>query len=235
MIKMSSVTKVYQTGDVCQRVLDGVGLEIRKGEMVALMGASGSGKTTLLNIIGLLDEVTEGEYYMNGCDMRECGEKEKARIRNQEMGFVFQNFHLIPELTAVENVKLSMDIFNLFEGRRMTQREMYARSSELLASVGLERELKKKPSQLSGGQKQRVAIARALVNRPDIILADEPTGALDHRTSDEIMGLLGRLNEEGHTVLIVTHDEKVAGACGRTVYLEDGVVVGEENGLIDQV
>lgn len=115
MIKMSSVTKVYQTGDVCQRVLDGVALEIRKGEMVALMGASGSGKTTLLNIIGLLDEATEGEYYMNGCDMRECGEKEKARIRNQEMGFVFQNFHLIPELTAVENVKLSMDIFNLFE------------------------------------------------------------------------------------------------------------------------
>lgn len=226
MIKMSSVTKVYQTGDVCQCVLDGVDLEIRKGEMVALMGASGSGKTTLLNIIGLLDEVTKGEYYMNGCDMRKCSEKEKARIRNQEMGFVFQNFHLIPELTAVENVKLSMDIFNLFEGRRMTQREMYARSSELLARVGLERELKKKPSQLSGGQKQRVAIARALVNRPDIILADEPTGALDHRTSDEIMGLLGRLNEEGHTVLIVTHDEKVAEACGRTVYLEDGVVVG---------
>ena len=163
---------------------------------------------------------------MNGCDMWECGEKEKARIRNQEMGFVFQNFHLISELTAVENVKLSMDIFNLFEGRRIAQREMYARSSELLARVGLERELKKKPPQLSGGQKQRVAIARALVNRPDIILTDEPTGALDQRTSDEIMGLLGRLNEEGHTVLIVTHDEKVAGASSRTVYLEDGVAVG---------
>lgn len=222
MIKLSSVKKIYNTGSISQTVLRGVDFEVKKGEMLALMGTSGSGKTTLLNIIGLLDDMTEGEYYLDGCDISKSSEKEKSRIRNNEIGFVFQNFHLIPELSALENVKMSTDIYNLYTKNKISQKEMYVRCSELLTKVGLKNELKKKPSQLSGGQKQRVAIARALVNRPKIILADEPTGALDQKTSDEIMELFCELNKEGHTILIVTHDADVAKKCVRKIKINDG-------------
>lgn len=208
-------------GSVRQAVLDGVNLTIKEGEMAALMGTSGSGKTTLLNIIGLLDQAEEGEYFLNDRDVAKSSAKEKAQIRSHEIGFVFQNFHLIPELSAFENVKMAMDIYNLHTKKKISKRERADRCREMLEKVGLKNELRKKPSQLSGGQKQRVAIARALVNRPRIILADEPTGALDQGTSGEIMELLRELNQEGHTILIVTHDEEVAGKCGRIINMQD--------------
>lgn len=225
MIRMNTIKKVYCMGDVRQTVLNELNLNIKEGEMVAIMGTSGSGKTTLLNIIGLLDEVTEGEYYLNGCDMTKYSDKEKAEIRNREIGFVFQNFHLIRELTALENVKISMDINNLYAKKKVSQKEMYERCKEMLVKVGLENELAKKPSQLSGGQKQRVAIARALINRPKVILSDEPTGALDMKTTNEIMELFRNLNSEGHTILVVTHDVAVAGKCERKIKIEDGVIL----------
>lgn len=221
MIRMNEIKKTYHMGSVQQVVLDGVDVTIREGEMTALMGASSSGKTTLLNIIGLLDEADEGEYVLNGRDVIKSSGKEKAQIRSHEIGFVFQNFHLIPELTAYENVKMAMDIYNLYAAKKISKKEKADRCREMLGKVGLEKEEGKKPSQLSGGQKQRVAIARALVNRPRIILADEPTGALDQVTSGEIMELLSHLNQEGHTILIVTHDEEVAGRCGRIIKMQD--------------
>lgn len=221
MIRMNEIKKTYHMGSVQQVVLDGVDVTIREGEMTALMGASGSGKTTLLNIIGLLDEADEGEYVLNGRDVIKSSGKEKAQIRSHEIGFVFQNFHLIPELTAYENVKMAMDIYNLYAAKKISKKEKAGRCREMLGKVGLEKEEGKKPSQLSGGQKQRVAIARALVNRPRIILADEPTGALDQVTSGEIMELLSHLNQEGHTILIVTHDEEVAGRCERIIKMQD--------------
>lgn len=221
MIRMNEIKKTYHMGSVRQVVLDGVGVTIGEGEMTALMGASGSGKTTLLNIMGLLDEADEGNYYLNNRDVTKSNGKEKAQIRSHEIGFVFQNFHLIPELTAFENVKLAMDIYDLYTKKRISKKEKADRCREMLGKVGLEKEKDKKPSQLSGGQKQRVAIARALVNRPRIILADEPTGALDQTTSGEIMELLDNLNQEGHTILIVTHDVEVAERCGRIIKMQD--------------
>lgn len=221
MIRMNEIKKTYHMGSVQQAVLDGVDVTIKEGEMTALMGASGSGKTTLLNIMGLLDEADEGEYFLNNRDVTKSNAKEKAQIRSHEIGFVFQNFHLIPELTAFENVRMAMDIYSLYTKKKMPKKEKTDRCREMLGKVGLEKEETKKPAQLSGGQKQRVAIARALVNRPRIILADEPTGALDQTTSGEIMELLSDLNKEGHTILIVTHDEEVAGKCGRIIKMQN--------------
>lgn len=222
MLQVKDMNKSYSYGDQQQSILQNVNLSIEKGEMVAIMGTSGAGKSTLLHILGLLDTPDNGSYFLNGIRIRNEKEKKKAQLRNQYLGFVFQDFHLIKELTAIENVQLALQISNIYNKKKISRKRRVEKSSEILKKVGLENCLDKKPSQLSGGQKQRVAIARALVNEPNVILADEPTGALDSYTSKEIIELFCELNREGHTIVIVTHDKEVAAQCGRIVKIVDG-------------
>jgi ABC-type lipoprotein export system ATPase subunit len=221
MIELHDVVKTYQRGDVAIQVLKGVSLSVGAGEMVALMGASGSGKSTLLNILGCLDRPSEGSYHLDGVDVTRFSQDDRAEIRNSKLGFCFQNFHLQPRMSALDNVMLPLDYSDVI----LSRREMIGRATELLALVGLEDRMDHEPSQLSGGQQQRVAIARALINRPRLLLADEPTGALDSKTSIEILELFEKLHRDvGLTMILVTHDADVASHAERTIFVRDGLI-----------
>ena len=223
MIELVDVVKTYQRGDVEIPVLKGVSFEVESGEMVALMGASGSGKSTLLNVLGCLDRPTRGRYFLDSVDVTDFSRDERASIRNSKLGFCFQNFNLQPRMSALDNVTLPLD----YSDTILSRREMVERASELLELVGLADRLDHEPSQLSGGQQQRVAIARALINRPRLLLADEPTGALDSKTSVEILELFERLHADvGLTMILVTHDLQVATHAKRTIHVRDGLVTG---------
>ncbi|WP_040224753.1 ABC transporter ATP-binding protein [Bhargavaea cecembensis] len=219
MMKLSNIKKAYGAGSLTVPVLRGLDLEIGDGEFVAIMGPSGSGKSTLMNIIGFLDKQTEGVYSLNGEDVKAANENKLARLRNEHIGFVFQQFFLLPRLNAQKNVETPL----IYSGASKKERAERARS--LLEKVGLGDRMGHLPSELSGGQKQRVAIARALINHPSVILADEPTGALDSKTGAQIMELLTELNREGKTVIIVTHEEEIAAYADRVIVLRDGLIV----------
>ena len=219
MITLRDIYKIYYTGDTETRAADGITLHIEKGEFVAIVGQSGSGKSTIMNIIGCLDVPTSGTYELNGIDVSTMDDDELAEIRNKTLGFIFQQYNLIPKLTVLENVELSL----LYAGLDKSERRERAR--ENLKRVGLEDKEKNYPSQLSGGQQQRVSIARALAGNPSVILADEPTGALDSRTGREVLEFLQKLNNEGNTIVLITHDNGIAAAAKRIVRLHDGKVV----------
>jgi len=221
LIKLKDVRKVFVSGKISYEVLRGINLEVHSGEFLAIMGPSGGGKSTLLYILGLLDRPTSGSYLFEGREVSTLTEEEMARLRNERIGFIFQAFHLIPWATALENVLLPA----LYRGR-ITEEEV-RRAEELLDRLGLRDKKERKPSELSGGQQQRVAIARALINRPSILLADEPTGNLDTKSSKEVVSILMELNEEGLTIVLVTHDPEVARQAGRIKILKDGVFVEE--------
>ena len=216
IIELKGVTKIYKMGKVFVPALRGINLKIRKGEFVSIMGPSGSGKTTLMNLIGCLDRPTEGEIYIANKNVAKLKDDELARLRRERIGFVFQQFNLIPRLTALENVELPMWFAGLSKKKR---RE---RAIELLKLVGLEKRINHKPAELSGGERQRVSIARALANDPGIILADEPTGNLDTKTGKEIMEILKDLNKQGRTIVLVTHDETFAREAERIIRIKDG-------------
>ena len=218
VIVVRNMKREYQMGAEIVRALQGVDLTIRRNEYLAIMGPSGSGKSTLMNLIGCLDSPTEGEYWLNGHRVSELGDDELARIRNKEIGFVFQTFNLLPRASALQNVELPM----IYGGVGSKDRRRAA--SEALQRVGLGDRMTHRPNELSGGQRQRVAIARALVNHPSIILADEPTGNLDSKTSEEILALFDRLHQEGQTIILVTHEHDIAAHAHRQVHLRDGKV-----------
>jgi len=222
LIEIKDLYKIYNLGDAEIRALDGVNATIDKGEIVAIMGPSGSGKSTFMNILGCLDKPTSGEYFLNGVSVADLDRDQLSEIRNRELGFVFQGFNLLPRTSALENVELPM----LYNSVPSSERQEKAMSA--LRRVGLEGREKHHPNQLSGGQQQRVAIARAMVNEAPIILADEPTGNLDTRTSVEIMELFTKLNEEGITVIIVTHEPDIAQYCKRVIRFLDGKVISDE-------
>ena len=218
IIKVTGLKRSFPLGSGWIQILKGIDLDIKKGEYVALMGPSGSGKSTLMNILGCLDTPTSGEYILNGKDVSKMNDNELAEIRNKEIGFVFQTFNLLPRTTALDNVALPM----VYAGNNKTERNQ--RASEVLTQVGLEDRMDHQPNQLSGGQRQRVAVARALVNKPSIILADEPTGNLDTKTSIEIMGLFDEIHAQGNTVILVTHEEDIAEHAHRIIRLRDGII-----------
>jgi putative ABC transport system ATP-binding protein len=220
-IEMRNITKSYEMGTQVVYALQGVDLDIREGEYVAIMGPSGSGKSTLMNMIGVLDTPNSGTYILGGEDVSRLTSDQRASIRNRRIGFVFQQFNLLPRTTALKQVSLPLMYSGVPRGERMN------RAAEALASVGLAERMDHKPDELSGGQQQRVAIARALVTRPDIILADEPTGALDSQTGEEIMELFEELNDLGMTIIMVTHEHEIAARAQRTIYLRDGLIVDE--------
>ena len=221
VVETRELEKIYRMGDVEVRALRGVSLSIQPGEFVAVMGASGSGKSTFMNLVGCLDRPTRGSYLLNGRDVGKLWRDQLARVRGQQIGFVFQGFNLLPRTTALENVELPL----LYQG--VAARERHRRAAEALQRVGLGDRLEHTSAQLSGGQQQRVAIARALVNRPSLLLADEPTGNLDSRTSVEVMGIFQELNEQGLTVLLVTHESDIAEHGRRVVTFKDGVVLSD--------
>jgi len=221
LIELQDICKTYEMGDVRVPVLKDVSLKVAHGELVALMGASGSGKSTLMNILGCLDRPTSGRYWLDGDDVSDLSASDRAVLRNRRIGFVFQNFNLLARTSAWENVVLPLS----YAEANLSEREMRERATEMLRRVGLEGRMDHEPSQLSGGQQQRVAIARALVNRPPLIFADEPTGNLDSRTSDEVLRMFQRLNEEdGITIILVTHDMHVARHARRVIHIRDGAI-----------
>jgi putative ABC transport system ATP-binding protein len=219
VVETRDLSKIYRMGDVEVRALRGVSLSLHKGEFVAVMGASGSGKSTFMNLLGCLDRPSSGAYLLDGEDVGRLSRDQLARVRGRKIGFVFQGFNLLPRTTAIENVELPM----LYQGKGSKERR--DRAAEALARVGLGDRLDHTPAQLSGGQQQRVAIARALVNRPTLLLADEPTGNLDSRTSVEVMGIFQELNDQGLTVLLVTHESDISDHARRVVVFKDGVVL----------
>jgi putative ABC transport system ATP-binding protein len=223
VIQLQTIHKTYHTGEVDVHAVRGVSLEIKQGEFVALMGASGSGKSTMMNIIGCLDRPTKGEYRLDGIDVSQLSRDELADIRNQKIGFVFQGFNLLARTSALDNVELPM----LYARERVAGPSQRERALKALETVGLGDRADHKPNQLSGGQQQRVAIARALSNQPSLLLADEPTGNLDSRTSVEIMGVFQKLNDEGMTIVMVTHELDIAQYTKRMVVMRDGKVVGD--------
>lgn len=218
LIDLKNVSKSYRNGDQELQVLKDVHLEVEEGEFVAIMGPSGSGKSTLMNIIGMLDRPTSGEYYLEGEEVAKLSEKKLAKVRNQQIGFVFQQFFLLSKLNALQNVELPLIYAGVSQSKRKALAEQY------LKKVELETRMHHLPSELSGGQKQRVAIARALVNHPSIILADEPTGALDTKTGEQIMELLTELNREGKTIIMVTHEPEIAAFAKRQIVIRDGII-----------
>lgn len=220
MITLDNICKTFYTSEVQTKALDGVSLTIEKGEFVSIMGPSGCGKSTMLNIMGLLDEPTSGSLTIDGVNSAGMTDKQLAALRNRKLGFIFQSFHLIPALNVLDNVLLPM----LYRPREMSSAQMRKRAEEVLAKVDLAHRMKHFPTQLSGGQCQRVAIARALMGAPEVILADEPTGNLDSKMGAEIMAILKQLNADGTTIVMVTHDEKIAAQTSRIVRMEDGRV-----------
>lgn len=216
ILDMKDIIKTYRMGDEDQVVLKGVNLEVHKGEFISILGPSGSGKSTMMNIIGCLDTPTSGTYILDGRNISDQSQKQLARIRSKEIGFIFQSFQLLPRLNARENVELPLIYAHVSPVERRQ------RAEEMLRRVGLEEKMFHKPNQLSGGQQQRVAIARALANHPTILLADEPTGALDQNTGKQVMGLFKELNEEGHTIIMITHDVNIAKYTNRIVKILDG-------------
>ena len=222
VIQLDNLVRNFKLGAEEVKVLRGITLSIERNDFVALMGPSGSGKSTLMNLIGCLDTPTSGHYYLNGLDVSEMNDNQLADVRNKEIGFVFQSFNLLPRSTALENVALPL----VYAGYSATDR--IRMSTETLESVGLGDRMRHRPNQLSGGQRQRVAVARALVNKPSIILADEPTGNLDSKTSLEIMDLLKDIHEKGNTVILVTHEEDIAKYAHRVIRLIDGQVASDE-------
>ncbi len=225
VIKLADVHKTYHTGDVDVHAVRGVSLEIQRGEFVALMGSSGSGKSTLMNILGCLDRPTSGRYVLDDADVSVLDRDQLADIRNRKLGFVFQSFNLLPRTSARENVELPL----LYGTRSLTNAQLHEKADAVLASVGLGGREDHHPSQLSGGQQQRVAIARALVNDPEVVLADEPTGNLDSRTSVEIMGIFQQLNDRGITIIMVTHEQDIAAFARRNVIMRDGLILRDFN------
>ncbi|MBR8837604.1 MAG: ABC transporter ATP-binding protein [Stigonema ocellatum SAG 48.90 = DSM 106950] len=219
MIRLENIFKIYGSGETEVRALNDINLIVEQGEYCSIMGPSGSGKSTAMNIIGCLDRPTSGHYYLDNVDVAQMDDAQLAHIRNKKLGFVFQQFHLLQQLTALENVMLPM----VYASVKATERQ--ERAVEALQRVGLGKRLNNKPNQLSGGQQQRVAIARAIVNRPVLLLADEPTGALDSRTTQEVLDIFGELNASGITVVMVTHEPDVARQTQRIVWFRDGEVV----------
>ncbi|MCI8505698.1 MAG: ABC transporter ATP-binding protein [Lachnospiraceae bacterium] len=226
ILELDHIFKDYLQGKLTVPVLKDVTLHVEKGEYVAIMGPSGSGKTTLMNIIGCLDVPTSGTYKLNGNDLLHHKDKEMSRVRNRSIGFVFQSFNLLPRQSALDNVALPL----LYAG--ISRKERRERAAQALKKVGLEERMNFKPTQLSGGQKQRVAIARAIVGEPDILLADEPTGALDSASGLQVMELFKQLNEEGMTVVMITHDAEIAAHAGRTVLIRDGILSSAEREVL---
>ena len=218
MIEMRNITKSYEMGAQLVHALRGVDLDINEGEFVAIMGPSGSGKSTLMNVIGCLDTPSSGSYKLDGIDVSQMSDDEQARIRNQRVGFVFQQFNLLARTTALKQVELPLMYGGIGRSERTKQ------AAEALQMVGLDERLDHKPDELSGGQQQRVAIARALATKPSIILADEPTGALDSQTGEEILGLFEELNQQGITIVMITHDPEVAERAPRSLWLRDGLI-----------
>jgi putative ABC transport system ATP-binding protein len=223
LIELRDLTRSFVTGEVAVLAVRGISLQIERGDFVALMGASGSGKSTLMNIIGLLDQPTSGEYWLDGTDVAGLDARQRAILRSRMLGFVFQSFHLLSRTSALENVELPL----LYSLPPVKARERRRRASAALERVGLSTRTKHFSSQLSGGQQQRVAIARALVNNPEILLADEPTGNLDTRTSNEIMGLFQALNDDGLTIVMVTHELDIAAYCKRAAVMRDGKIISD--------
>jgi putative ABC transport system ATP-binding protein len=219
LIELQNITKTYDMGDTKVQALRGVNLDIEAGQLVAIIGASGSGKSTLMQILGCLDRPDEGQYILDGQDVAQLSKNHLAEVRNRRIGFVFQSFNLLPRLNAVENVELPL----LYRGLRHPRKQ----AETMLNRLGLGDRMRHRPSQLSGGQAQRVAIARALVTDPALLLADEPTGNVDTATSKEIMALLKELNDEGQTVLIVTHELDIAAYCPRQIHMRDGQIVDQ--------
>src|SRR4051794_13012659 len=219
-VRLEDVQKTYRTGEVDVHAVRGVSLEITHGEFVALMGSSGSGKSTLMNIVGCLDRPSAGRYFLDGEDVSSLSRDELADVRNRKLGFVFQNFNLLSRTSALENVELPL----LYSEVALTNVELREKAERVLASVGLEGRGDHTPSQLSGGQQQRVAIARALINDPEVVLADEPTGNLDSRTSVEVMEIFQRLNDKGITIIMVTHEPDIASYARRNIVMKDGLV-----------
>jgi putative ABC transport system ATP-binding protein len=223
LVRLIDVHKIYRTGEIEVPAVRDVSIEIKGGEFVALMGASGSGKSTLMNILGCLDRPTAGHYILDGADVSGLDRDRLADIRNRKIGFVFQNFNLLPRTSARENVELPL----VYSAQRLTNAGFRERADRVLASVGLAGREDHYPSQLSGGQQQRVAIARALINEPEVLLADEPTGNLDSQTSIEIMAIFQQLNERGITVIMVTHEPDIAAYAKRNVMMRDGVILDD--------
>jgi putative ABC transport system ATP-binding protein len=224
VIQLEDVHKIYHTGEVDVHAVRGVSLEIEKGEFVAFMGASGSGKSTMMNILGCLDRPTKGRYLLDGIDVSGLGRDKLADVRNQKLGFVFQNFNLLSRTTALENVELPL----FYAQRHFSSSEVKERGEQALKIVGLSSRSDHHPSQLSGGQQQRVAIARALINNPEVLFADEATGNLDSKTSMEIMGVFQKLNEQGITIILVTHELDIAKYAKRNIIMRDGRVLSDE-------
>ncbi|RNB83078.1 ABC transporter ATP-binding protein [Brevibacillus nitrificans] len=222
MLQVEGLTKSYKTGDSTLPILKGVSLLVEKGEFVAIMGPSGSGKSTFMNMLGCLDRPDSGTYVLDGVEISSLKDKELAHVRNQKIGFVFQSFHLLARSTSLHNVELPMMYANISKTERRT------RATDALKRVGLAERIHHKPTQLSGGQKQRVAIARALVNRPAILLADEPTGNLDSRSGTEIMAMFQELHEQGVTIILVTHELDIAQHAQRIVTFKDGIIIRDE-------
>lgn len=225
VISMSNINKIYKMGKTEFVALSDINLTVNQGEYVAIVGQSGAGKSTLMNIIGCLDTPTSGEYFLHGLNTK-CSDSKLAEIRNKKIGFVFQNYNLLPKLSVLENVELPLIYLGL------SNSQIRQRALEALEKVGLEKHLKHKSTELSGGQKQRVAIARALVTNPEIILADEPTGALDSKTGKEVLKMLKDLNDEGNTIVIITHDKQIAAEANRSITIVDGQIVSDSCGNI---